>query len=85
MSDEPTQANAILAYLQQYGSITPMDALRVCGCMRLAARIQDLEESGHVFTVEIEGENGKRWARYTLVPRVTDRALEDAGQLAMFA
>lgn len=83
---EPTgQCDAILAYLQEHGSITPIDALRVCGCMRLAARIQDLEEAGHVFTVELEGENGKRWARYTLVPRVTDRALEDAGQLAMFA
>ena len=81
---EPTQSDAILAYLQEHGSITPMDALRVCGCMRLAARIQDLEEAGHVFTVEMEGAGGKRWARYTLVPRVTDRDLESAGQLAIF-
>lgn len=34
-------------YLQQYGSITALDAMREFGCMRLAARILDLKKKGN--------------------------------------
>ena len=42
-----TQTEAILDYLNRYGSITPVEALREIGCFRLAARIHDLEKQGH--------------------------------------
>ena len=42
-----TQTETILAHLQSGGSITPIDALRLYGCFRLAARIKDLRDSGH--------------------------------------
>ena len=41
-----TQCQKILEYMKTYGSITPLDALREFGCMRLAARISDLKRQG---------------------------------------
>lgn len=41
-----TQTEYIKEYLEKYGSITPLEALREFGCMRLAARINDLERCG---------------------------------------
>ena len=42
-----TQCEKILAYMQQFGSITPLEAVADLGCMRLAARIADLNDAGH--------------------------------------
>ena len=42
-----TQCDRILRYMQERGSITPVDAMREFGCMRLAARIGDLRKAGH--------------------------------------
>ena len=42
-----TQNEEILNYMQQYGSITQMDALIECGCFRLASRISDLKRQGN--------------------------------------
>lgn len=39
---EPSQADQILAHLEEGKELTPMDALDLFGCMRLAARIWDL-------------------------------------------
>lgn len=77
-----TQCAEIMAYIRRHGSITPGDALDACGCMRLAARIQDLEADGWKFRVEMVEQNGKRFARYSLV--VPDHVLEQAGQLMIF-
>ena len=38
-----TQCEKILDYMRSNGSITPLDALREFGCMRLASRINDLK------------------------------------------
>lgn len=37
-----TQTDRIQRYLEDFGSITPLDALREFGCMRLGARIWEL-------------------------------------------
>lgn len=37
-----TQCKRILDYLDDYGSITPIEALRDLGIMRLAARIHEI-------------------------------------------
>ena len=42
-----TQCQEILEYMKTYGSISPLEAMREFGCMRLAARINDLENQGH--------------------------------------
>ena len=39
----PTQAERILMYMQEHGSITQRDAIKL-GCYRLSARIYDLKK-----------------------------------------
>ncbi len=43
---KPTQCDQVLSYMRKFGSITPIDALREFGCMRLASRISDLRKRG---------------------------------------
>lgn len=40
------QTELVLMYLEQYGTITPVDAMREFGIMRLASRISDLKRAG---------------------------------------
>lgn len=40
------QTELVLMYLKQYGTITPVDAMREFGIMRLASRISDLKRAG---------------------------------------
>lgn len=66
-----TQRAKVLWWLKKYGSITPLDALREFGCMRLASRIAELKEAGFGIETTIEtakNKNGEnvRFARYTL-------------------
>lgn len=42
-----TQKREIIEYMQKYGSITPLEALHHCGCMRLSGRIFELKRSGY--------------------------------------
>lgn len=49
-----TQAERILAYMEEFGSITQMDALRDLSCMRLASRISDLKKKGYPIKSEME-------------------------------
>lgn len=67
-----SQCSKILAYMEAYGSITPLDALREFSCMRLGARIWDLKHKGYAIrtdTVETTNRFGEpvRYARYTLI------------------
>ena len=43
-----SQNEEIIQYMKTHGSITPMDAITDLGCMRLSARIWDIEHKlGH--------------------------------------
>lgn len=42
-----TQSQAVLDYIETYGSITTMQAFSELGITRLAARISDLRKVGH--------------------------------------
>ena len=65
------QETRILDYMQEFGSITPLDAFRDLGVMRLASRISDLKSRGYEIDTEFEkgtnryGEKVK-YARYRL-------------------
>ena len=48
-----TQAQRVLAYMEQYGSITQYEALRDLGVMRLASRISDLKKKGYPIKSEV--------------------------------
>ncbi len=49
-----TQTEQVLRHLQDYGSITPVEAMSEYGIMRLGARIWDLKRQGHVISTERE-------------------------------
>jgi len=66
-----TQSQRILRHLEDYGSITQMDAMQDYGIMRLASRVNDLRREGHpIITEVVEGRNRygekTRWARYRM-------------------
>lgn len=42
-----TQNQRVMKYMKDNGSITQIDALNKCGCMRLASRISDLKKEGY--------------------------------------
>ncbi len=44
--EKVTQGAKMLKYMRDYGSITPVEAFRDLGVMRLGARIYDLEQEG---------------------------------------
>lgn len=44
---EKTQQESIIEYVKLHGSITPIEALNLCGCFRLAAQIYELKRKKH--------------------------------------
>ena len=71
-----TQCMKIVKYMNDFGSITPVQAMKDLGVMRLAARISDLEAEG--WKIEHERETGENrygekttYARYRLKQAVT--------------
>ena len=66
-----SQCDRILAHLR-IATITPLEALKYAGCLRLGARIYDLRDAGHRIDTEMvtvtnnRGER-KRVARYKLI------------------
>jgi len=61
-----SQNALILKYLQRR-TLTHYMAQQLFGCMRLAARIQDLRKAGHYIITETIHANGKHFARYKLI------------------
>lgn len=49
-----TQAERVLDYIEEFGSITQLDALNDLGVMRLASRISDLKKLGYPITSSVE-------------------------------
>lgn len=47
MNKAQTQRRKILLHLREGGTVTALQAIRWFGCARLAARINDLRNSGH--------------------------------------
>lgn len=64
---DTSQAGRILAHLQRVGPITPLEALELYGCFRLAARIKDLRAQGWAIQTGVHHTpSGKAVARYRL-------------------
>ncbi len=61
-----SQSQDILEHMQRHGTITPIQALELYGCFRLAARICELRESGEDITTERPEGKGKDYAVYRL-------------------
>lgn len=62
-----SQVQRILDHLKKGESITPMEALKLFGCFRLASRINELRDCGYDIETRIKRTtNGKQIAEYTL-------------------
>lgn len=59
--------NQQILKLLRHQPVTALDALKVAGCLRLAARIAELRADGHnIKTVTVTTTSGKRIASYHL-------------------
>ena len=61
-----SQSDLILEHMKKGLSITPMEALDLCGCWALSSRISDLRREGHGIVSQIVERDGKRFAKYSL-------------------
>ena len=76
-----TQNERIVAYIRQFGSITPLQAVADIGCMRLASRINDLKRMGYRIRTEyITGTNRMgektRFARYSITEEESTHGIQ---------
>lgn len=73
------QTDAILLMLENGETVTPLDCLKLAGCFRLAARINELRKLGHkIETVPVRTVTGKCVAGYRL-----KRIVERNGQILL--
>lgn len=61
-----SQIDDVRAYLLRGKALTPIQALNLFGCFRLAAVIFNLREEGFTIETEMVHRKGKKWASYTL-------------------
>ena len=70
MPKTTTQSAKVLYHLQNYGSLTALEALELFHCFRLAARVNDLKKAGHDIQMEMKKlKNGKKVAEY-FIPKI---------------
>ena len=63
---KPSQSTQILQCLESGASLTAIDALKRFGCLRLAARIEDLRTEGYPIITTMVTKNDSRVARYSM-------------------
>ena len=62
-----SQTSAILKLLKTGATLTPLEAYDIFRCWRLAARIQELRDAGHIIITEKIKHDDATFARYRLV------------------
>lgn len=72
-----SQCDCIEGHLRKGEAITALDALNLCGCFRLAARIHDLKHKRglDIVTEKLTTNTGKKVAAYRLASRQYSLAL----------
>lgn len=63
-----TQCEMIEDYINEYGSISALEAVRDLGCLRLPSRIFDLKKQGHKIKTEMVAVKN-RWGEKTYVAK----------------
>lgn len=68
------QYKAVLHYIEQFGSITPLDAFKDLSIMRLGARIHNLRAQGYDIKTKLETSKNRfgspvTYARYYIKER----------------
>lgn len=64
--DKITQKQLILDYIDEFGSITPLEAMRDLGVYRLASRISDLRKMGYPIERKMETVLNRRGKKSTI-------------------
>ena len=67
-----TQREAILQYIEDFGSITPMQAFSDLGITKLATRISEMRKDGMEFKIEMVSSRNRygksvNYAKYSFV------------------
>lgn len=67
-----TQRDAILNYINEFGSITPMEAFADLGITKLATRISEMRKDGMQFKIEMVKRKNRynktvHYAKYSLL------------------
>lgn len=60
------QEDAILDWLRQGHSLSPLEAMQRFQCLRLGARVFDLRRKGHAIVSRTERQGRKAWSVYML-------------------
>ena len=83
MARTDTQRSIIRNYLLEGNSITPMEALKLCGCFRLSSVIHRLrhEEGYQILMDQPEAGDNKPYARYWIDKEYLQK-LKEAEQAA---
>lgn len=74
-NSKPTQAQRVLEYIETFGSITQLEALRDIGVMRLASRISELKKKGYAIKSDRETVQN-RWGEPCRVKRYSLQEVE---------
>lgn len=61
-----SQVDAILDHLRTGATITPAEALELCGSLALHSRIAELRAMGYHPQKQMRAGNGHRWGEYSL-------------------
>lgn len=61
-----SQTTVIKRHLKEGKTLTALQALKRFGCMRLAARIEELRRKRMPIKTELVGSGAKKYARYRL-------------------
>ena len=69
-----TQCEIVLRHMEDFGSITSLEAMQEYGIMRLASRITDLKKAGYPIRREIVSRKNRygdtvNFARYSIAER----------------
>lgn len=65
--EKETQKNIVLRHLQDGKTITALEALYLCGSLRLSSIIYNLRDEGYDIRTEMVDRCGKRVAEYSLL------------------
>ena len=68
----PSQNDIILDHLKKGNTLTPLEALSLCGCWSLSSRISDLKRQGNDIMSQLVERNGKWVAKYFIIPEEQD-------------
>ena len=61
-----SQNHRIMAHFNQGGTLTPLKAFRMFGCLALHSRISELRHAGLVINTRMVKINGKRVGQYSM-------------------